>query len=466
MGKTAMNRLGRATLGRGTAVVSSPLLIVVIIALAACAGEQARSAESTFVPDATTAPSPISASTATPSPAVQPEPTASESLAPIVQTVSPTPTPPVTLSSISVPTATPMAAATQVPTHTPVSAPKPTSIASPTTTHVRVATLQPTAKSFPTAAPTSSPPPRPTETPVALPTLADLQSVVLEITNVRRERAGVPALLLGTNAAAQVHAESARDGCFTGHWGSDGTTPGMRYALAGGYQVNAENMTGLNYCIQPYENLQRIADLESAVRDAANGLMDSPDHYHIATAGQFKKVNLGIAWDNHIIWLVQQFEGGYVQFQRLPELKGTQLAFSGRTANGAKTDLDQNGLKVDIYYQPLGLLTRGQLASGYCLDVGEVLGTLIPPAPSGYSYGDLAAVPKTYERCHSPYQTSPTAKAPASYLEAKSQHDLSRILPNLVHGSDASSVLDTSSSGVADHRTGGVGLSNYLMWKP
>ena len=238
--------------------------------------------------------------------------------------------------------------------------------------------------------------------------------------------------MLGTNAAAQVHAESARDGCFTGHWGSDGTTPEMRYALAGGYQVNAENMTGLNYCIQPYENLQRIADLESAVRDAANGLMDSPDHYHIATAGQFKKVNLGIAWDTHIIWLVQQFEGGYVQFQRLPELKGTQLAFSGRTANGAKTGLDQNGLKVDIYYQPLGLLTRGQLASGYCLDVGEVLGTLIPPAPSGYSYGDLAAVPKTYERCHSPYQTSPTAKAPASYLEAKSQHDLSRILPNLV----------------------------------
>ena len=68
---------------------------------------------------------------------------------------------------------------------------------------------------------------------------------------------GVPPLAMGTNVAAQVHAESARDGCFTGHWGLDGTTPGMRYNLAGGYQANAENMTGLNYCIQPLSSHSR-----------------------------------------------------------------------------------------------------------------------------------------------------------------------------------------------------------------
>ena len=236
---------------------------------------------------------------------------------------------------------------------------------------------------------------------------------------------------MGTNAAAQVHAEAARDGCFTGHWGLNGTVPGMRYNLAGGYQVNAENTVGLSHCIRRYENLQTIASLESEVRDAAKALLDSPDHFGTLASGHYRKVNIGIAWDNYIVWLVQQFEADYVRFEQLPKLKGTKLGFSGQTVNGAKTGLGQSPLKVDIYYHPLGPLTRGQLASSYCLDVGEILGSLIPPAPPGYSYGNLAPMSHSYKRCFSPYNEPPTAEAPGTYREAKLAHTIGRIAPHL-----------------------------------
>ena len=281
--------------------------------------------------------------------------------------------------------------------------------------------------------------------------------------------------MLGSNGASQVHAEAARDGCFTGHWGLDGTTPGMRYALAGGYQVNAENMTGLNYCIQPYENFQKITNLESAVRNAAETLINSSDHYSTVISHRFRKVNLGIAWDTHIVWLVQQLEGDYTRFQQLPSLRGTNLTLAGQTINGARLDVDQNGVKVDIYHHPLGSLTRGSVARAYCLDIGEILATLIPPAQPGYSYNNLEPGLKAYERCNSPYRAPNNAEGPSSYLDAKAQYDLARILPTVyweypVHFvvADQWDVDDTSfriSAGVGKILAlNGPGVYQALVW--
>ena len=236
-------------------------------------------------------------------------------------------------------------------------------------------------------------------------------------------------MVLGTNGAAQLHAEAARDGCFTGHWGLDGTTPGMRYASAGGYQVNAENVTGLNYCIKARDNFQRISNLDVAVRKAVNGLSASPGHNNTPMSEQFLKVNLGIAWDTHIVWLVQQFEGDHVRFGQLPALEGTNLTFAGQPTNGARMDFGQNGLKVDIYYHPLSPLTQGQIAKAYCLDIGIVLGTLIPPAPPGFSYDNLDPAPKVYQRCNSPYDAPSTSEAPSSYFDARGKYLQGQILP-------------------------------------
>ena len=69
---------------------------------------------------------------------------------------------------------------------------------------------------------------------------------MLELINGERTRAGVNSITLGANIAAQLHAESALQNCTSGHWGVDGLKPYMRYSLAGGYQSNGENGSGLD----------------------------------------------------------------------------------------------------------------------------------------------------------------------------------------------------------------------------
>ena len=404
-------------------------VLLALLFILACGVEPAAPATTVPLPEE---PTRALALTAIPDPAAEsarptaPDPTSSPGLPPTVFSTA-------TASSAMAPTEVPapVPTSTSRPTATPTLIPSP----SPTATPTPAATEPPPPAPRPTATPRPTSTPRPTEipkpppTPVPVPALDDLRMVVLEMLNAQREDAGVPPLELGNNGAAQVHAEAARDGCFTGHWGLDGTTPGMRYALAGGYQVNAENMTGLNYCIQPQENFRRITDLESSVRDAAGTLIGSPDHYGTAISDRFQMVNLGIAWDVHIVWIVQQFEGDYVRSRQLPGIRETDLTLAGRIVNAARADVDQNGVKVDIYHHPLEPLTRGQVARTHCLDIGEIVATLIPPAPPGYSYDNLEPGSKVYDRCNSPYDVPTPAAGPSSYFGAKVQFDADRSRP-------------------------------------
>jgi len=71
---------------------------------------------------------------------------------------------------------------------------------------------------------------------------------MLELVNDERNVMGLTPLVLGSNVAAQLHAEALSDECFLSHWGLDGLKPYMRYSLAGGYQANAENVAGSSYC--------------------------------------------------------------------------------------------------------------------------------------------------------------------------------------------------------------------------
>ena len=69
---------------------------------------------------------------------------------------------------------------------------------------------------------------------------------LLDIINGERMNAGLGPVTLGSNPAAQAHADSMLYNCFSSHWGLDGLKPHMRYSLAGGYQSNVENVSGLS----------------------------------------------------------------------------------------------------------------------------------------------------------------------------------------------------------------------------
>ena len=85
----------------------------------------------------------------------------------------------------------------------------------------------------------------------------ELKRLMLQLINAERAAVGLMPVALGENAAAQLHAEASLRGCFSSHWGLDGLKPYMRYSLTGGYQANAENGSGLDYCITDADLLCR-----------------------------------------------------------------------------------------------------------------------------------------------------------------------------------------------------------------
>ena len=117
-------------------------------------------------------------------------------------------------------------------------------------------TLLPTVTPTPTAMPTTRPTATPNPTLTPEPWLRsdqrsmELKEYMLGLVNNIREDEGLPPVLLGNNIAAQLHAERSLKDCISGHWGTDGLKPYMRYSLAGGIQANAENVFGLHHCIQ------------------------------------------------------------------------------------------------------------------------------------------------------------------------------------------------------------------------
>ena len=323
-------------------------------------------------------------------------------------TDSPSPTPP--------PTSTPMPTATPTPNPTATPLPTPTPTPTPTVTPPPTSTPMPTATATPR--PTATPKPTPTP-PHSAKTLRDL---MLGMINQEREAAGSPAVTLGNNGAAQVHADQLLKNCLTGHWGLDGTTAGMRYALAGGQQTNGENVSGINYCIQPWDNFARIVNPAQPLRKSMTGLMGSPGHRATILNPQYRKVNLGIAWNHYNMVVVQQFEGDYVRFEQVPHLEGDLLILEGRTVNGATPKGDQDKFKIDIYFHRLSSLASSQIAQTYCLDPGEYGATVIEPAPPGYSYNQMQAVMQGFHRCVSPYD-APFALVPLSYEWARELHE-------------------------------------------
>ncbi len=241
---------------------------------------------------------------------------------------------------------------------------------------------------------------------------------LLDIVNAQRARAGLGSVALGDNAAAQLHAESALENCFSSHWGLDGLKPYMRYTLAGGYQSNAENVSGLDYCAHPLEQGRPLLyDIEQDIREAMAGWMESPGHRDNILDPWHRKMNVGLAWNRHNTMLVQHFEGDYVEFDQLPAIDNGVLSLSGRTKHGvifrAKGDL---GVQVH-YDRPPHSLAAGQLARTYCYGSGRQIAALRPPL-TGRRYYPERTFTASHRPCPDPYSVPRDAPAPRSAAEA------------------------------------------------
>lgn len=282
----------------------------------------------------------------------------------------------------------------------------------------------PTATPLPTAipAPTPTRPPEPTPTAVPPP-----HALMLELINGARTDAGLARVELGENRAAQIHAENSLRDCTASHWGIDGLKPYMRYSLAGGYQSNAENWYGSDYCITEADGYRAIETVSMEIGRAMQGWMESPGHRANILDPSHKKVNMGMAWDRFNFVAYQHFEGDYVEFTDLPRIEGGRLSFEGRVKNGAAFGVDSI-FPVRIGFDPTPHpLARGQVAMTYCYGPGvpvlylrELL-PLINQLPEEYvleEYLPDEPINTEHESCTDPYAISPDAPAPSSHEEA------------------------------------------------
>ena len=227
----------------------------------------------------------------------------------------------------------------------------------------------------------------------------------------------------GDNIAAQLHADSSLQNCTSSHWGVDGLKPYMRYSLAGGYQSNGENGSGLDYCIKAPEGYQANSGILEEIRDAMDSWMNSPGHRRNILDPQHRMVNIGLAWDRYNTAMYQHFEGDYVTYDRLPTIEEGVLSFSGNAKNGVR--FSQPGdLGVQIHFDPPPTtLTRGQLARTYCYDNGRGVAGLREPLTGGYRW-TTNEFTTTHIPCPDPNDVAP--ETPGAAFADRSASSLAR----------------------------------------
>ena len=227
---------------------------------------------------------------------------------------------------------------------------------------------------------------------------------MLELINTERTKLGIPPVEMGTNNAAQLHAESLFENCVMSYWGTDGLKHGMRYNLAGGEQSIGTTFAGLSYCANSSDGMQplRDSDVDAFIEIVMNGWMNTFQE-GVVLRPYYKKVNIGFVWDSYNVVAYTYFEGNYLDFDSSPAIVNGILSFSGSTKGGARF-IAGEGRGVEIYYDPPPhKLTRGQLAHTSCIDPGRPVAVLIWPQgdDSGTSVDEFKTI--TLQHCPSPY---------------------------------------------------------------
>lgn len=232
---------------------------------------------------------------------------------------------------------------------------------------------------------------------------------MLGLINRDRASVGLPPVVLGTNPAAQRHAEEMLAKGYLSHWGTDGMKPYMRYTLAGGVNYEAENVAGARHFVdesqfEPQDTRRLLEQVERAFMGSAGHRANILNKWH-------KRVNLGVAWNRATVSVVQQFEGDYVAFDAAPTIEGGVLSLAGRTTGGFAF------ARLEVWYDPLPQpLTVGQLSQTECYDSGTPVAFVRPPAEYGYQYTETSLT-YAWEACPSPYAVPadtppPTASTP------------------------------------------------------
>lgn len=237
-------------------------------------------------------------------------------------------------------------------------------------------------------------------------TVEELKLLALDYINEDRKLHGLTPVVIGENEAAQLHAADMVAGRYLGHWWLDGRKPYMVYSETGGSSYVSENAartgfseaefnelcTGPNITcekVSPTNDIQRLHhamvydDAGSDWRHRINIL--NPEH---------RSVNIGIAYTDRYLALVQHFEGGDVTAPRPPVFDGSVLKI--------RADLNSPDITVfptvQIHFEEFPVEHTGLeieqfktycVGGGFSEECGDPIVQILPPPQPGTRYLNL-----------------------------------------------------------------------------
>ena len=256
--------------------------------------------------------------------------------------------------------------------------------------------------------------------------LAEKQ-VALDRANAHRETLSIPAMTLGTNVAAQLHAESGLANCFAGHWDTDGLSTSMKYSLLGGYQSHEAGLNGASYCRRETDGFQPVNDLAAEIQGVVDDWIAAFPQQNPVMNPDHHRMNIGVAYDEYNLQVYVIFESDYVEYEEPPKIENGVLYLSGTTKRHVQFGA-LDALGVDLYYDPPPhQLTAGQLARGACFFAGRTIAFLLPPTNVGYYQSD-DPLTHTYDTCKPPREMRAEVPVPKSVDQASRFYSAAREL--------------------------------------
>jgi uncharacterized protein YkwD len=179
----------------------------------------------------------------------------------------------------------------------------------------------------------------------------ELAAYMLELINADRQANGLGQVVLNEFASqvGQKHAEEMAANNYLAHWNLAGEGPDIRYALAGGIDVNMENVYSY---YQRYDDGSPVpvADWKKLVYDAEQSLMESPGHRKNILDPGHTDVGIGLAYasDTGEFRIAQEFTNHYLELDPVQReaATGGSISIRGTLLPGASEPA------VNLLYEP------------------------------------------------------------------------------------------------------------------
>lgn len=239
-------------------------------------------------------------------------------------------------------------------------------------------------------------------------TVDDLKLLALEYINADRKLFGLAPVEMGINPAAQLHADDMLAERYLGHWWIDGRKPYMVYSQTGGTSYVSENAARTGFSEAEYEELCTASNVSCDRVDPSEDIERLQNAMVYDDAGSdwghrdnildpaHRKVNIGIAYSDHFLALVQHFEGGDVTAPVLPILDGSVVKI--------RADINRPDLRIfptiEIHFESEPVPHTGDeieqfksycVGGGFSAECGESAVRIVPPPQPGTQYLNLPA---------------------------------------------------------------------------